>query len=171
MNIKKDTWHYKLYRKWLETKAKRLQGPYGTVGGVEITECPDEKLLYAIKYIKQHNLCLYIRAVLLYMPFRLIFTNVYLYIFAALSLESFILYQELAGNPIVLKLMFELGLVLFGISIIVFLVAIASYGEDKFKSIIYRRKLENEKTFYKTVIKPYMKSIKEKTCPFINFEN
>lgn len=177
MKIHKDMWHYRLYRWWLEHKFVSKFGKYQDLyvwnddgDDIEYTieEAPDA-LIHERLHIPA-NLCLYIKAVLIYAPCQKIITN-RIFRWSAINLALMgLIYFELT-NSVVNDTMLVLGglvsIVVLGLSIIIGILFICDKPNDIYQN---RETKEKEPTFYKSVVKPYLKARKEKICPFLTFE-
>ena len=176
MNIDKETWHYKLYRWWLEIKCKRVvhcnyndeMYDFDNNDYIAFDDASDEFIHGRLDITP--NLCLYIKVVLLYAPFRKAINNkVFQLISLNLGLLGVIVLEFV--NSEFNELMFILGIVtgiigiLAGICFAIFILVenIKAYRESKLFT-------EKKPTFYNSIVKPYIKAKKSKICPFLTFE-
>ena len=192
MEIREDTWHCKIYRKWLILNWKASQG----IAQVSIYNsdkigwdyykpevAPLEELLSNAKSTRTHNLCLYMRAVLIWGPMRICWSSHLLW-----AIIGTISAWTLASGAYVWSSMIPQALLAILDVFVAFCIIIgASYPwrvqiDDKLTDwcgtlatwLTKRRKLSQErkqKSFLSTVAIPYLKSRKKKMCPTIEIKS
>ena len=174
MKIDKETWHYKLYRWWLEIKCKRIHCNYDNEiydydkgEYIELATASDELIHERLNITP--NLCLYIKVVLLYAPFRKAINNrVFQLIWLNIALSTIIYFEFI--NSEFNKFMFTLGISLALIGIILGIVYIVVMSCEAIVEYRYNKYEEKKPTFYTSIVKPYIKAKKSKICPFLTFE-
>lgn len=184
MKIDKDTWHYRLYRWWLESKFIHRFGSYHLLWDNTTQDDVDYELKDAsdklvLRYLSMPtpNLCQYINAVLIYAPLRKLFNSNYFYLTMLNIIIFVVLYMEQVNSEFN-ENMFVFGIVVMTIAIAFGIFSLIWYLGDKaihgIKDIYHawrnQPQPERKPTFYKSVVKPYVKARKAKICPFLTFE-
>lgn len=180
MKLSKNTWHYRVYRWWLLHKARStnysvsrwVKGDGESVSDyveIKLEDATATELLNASKFMSQHNLCLYMRAVLFYALGRYIFLSpMPRIILANIIVFSLNIYLLLNLYGVFMSVMIEIStsvLILTAIGCLAGILVGSLYltlqAFDKGK----------DTGFYKEVVKPYIKSTKSKICHQIEFDN
>lgn len=188
MKLSRNTWHYKLYRWWLEfkSKKKRCYEVYvlrnGSRYNILLEDATDDEIVANINYIfmdfGKHNLCTYIRVVLLYAPTRFLFytdigklaaINTILYgavIYMLANINSYFTMTIMVNISILIQaLLAAIIAAIIVTGIVPGIIHVFKWSRNTLYDVV------PEDTFYSTVVKPYCKSVKEKVCYFIEFED
>ena len=155
MKLDTNSWHFKIYKRWLELKCGDTLWSSDTI----------DDMLLNIKRTRHHNLCLYMRAVMFYGPVRMFFNSiecvlglVIAFILGYIGLELY--YINEAFTQVSFGIILSIG-ILIGATLLV-------GGIEYLKSKYQKREPKDKKP---NIFLEYVKAKKSKVCPMLTFND
>ena len=160
MKLNTDSWHFKVYKRWLRLKARNYINDSTGV----------DKMLVLVKGTKIHSLCLYMRVVLFWGPVKIYFFSPKALLCTLNAFLFSYIYVLLASDPSALYLRISTMIILLTVSLVVGMLVVVGIvaGTEYIKELVNNRP-KTEKG--PNIFWEYLKAKKQKICPTLTFND
>ena len=180
MNLNTDSWHYKVYTKYLEIRSGyKLGEAYYNYFKGENEPCTLEWMLWLIKRTKIHNLCVYMRVVMFWGPLLLFFKSAPAMLLTTILATLGVIYFELfiATGIAIPIIVFISGIMIMALLAVTILVAVGvivlllnNFVLSPLKQKMSGKIPEPKMPETLSLVWEYIKAKKKKICPMLTFD-